>query len=613
MKVLVAHPAQQHSYRLATALKRAGMLDKYATTVYYKSGSLTALVAKLLKGKFRTKAKERRCEELSDDEVIQFCEGEGLLKLVALNTKYFKKNYIQIKYHTADRFAKKVAKYAIKHQVDAVVTYDDSSPLLFEILREKAPDILRIMDMSSANLLYLREIYEDDTKKAPAFAERMRQERAICWDPEILDRAKREIESTQKFLVPSQFVARSLEFSGVIPEQIYRCPYGVDVSQFSPKDYQEDLITRTRPIRFIYIGGVKELKGISYLLNAFMEIPQDEAELTVVGQYNPEDADLDLFKDRVKFTGAVLHSDIPKLLQDSDVFIFPSLGDSYALSVMEAASCGLPVIVSENTGVQDLIEQGVSGFIVPIQSKDALKEKIQYFIDHPERIELMGCAARKMAEENTWDAYYDALGDIAKNSWGGVKQNSFTLKNYEIDRPYRQRPIRFIYVGGVKELKGISYLLEAFNEIDPEVAKLTVVGNYNENDADAVSFKDRVRFTGNILHSAVAEELRSADVFVFASLGEGLSLSTLEAAACGLPLIVTENSGVNDEMTDGIEGFVIPIQSKDAIKEKVLWFIDHPERIERMGQAARQFALKYTWENYYERMKENFSQMGMSD
>lgn len=136
----------------------------------------------------------------------------------------------------------------------------------------------------------------------------------------------------------------------------------------------------------------------------------------------------------------------------------------------------------------------------------------------------------------------------------------------------------------MKELKGISYLLEAFNEIDPEVAKLTVVGNYNENDADTVSFKDRVRFTGNILHSAVAEELRSADVFVFASLGEGLSLSTLEAAACGLPLIVTENSGVNDEMTDGVEGFVIPIQSKAAIKEKVLWFADHPESIERMGK-----------------------------
>ena len=415
MKVLVAHPAQQHSYRLATALKHAGMLEKYATTVYFKKGSLTALVAKLLKGKFKTKAEERHCEELSDDEVIQFCEGEGLLKLVALNTRYFKNNYYQIKYHTADRFAKKVAKYATKHHVDAVVTYDDSSPLLFEILREKAPDILRIMDMSSANLLYLREIYEDDTKKAPAFAERMRKERSICWDTEILVRAKREIEATQKFLVPSAFVARSLEFSGVKSEQMYRCPYGVDVSQFSPKEYSEKMIERTRPIRFIYVGGVKELKGISYLLEAFQDIPNDQASLTVVGQYKSGDSDIAPYENRVNFTGSVLHSQIPELLHQSDVFIFPSLGDSYALSVMEAAACGLPVIVSENTGVQDLVTDGENGFIIPIQSVDALKEKIQFFIEHPEQIEQMGLAARKMAEENTWDSYYERMETIFRS------------------------------------------------------------------------------------------------------------------------------------------------------------------------------------------------------
>lgn len=159
----------------------------------------------------------------------------------------------------------------------------------------------------------------------------------------------------------------------------------------------------------------------------------------------------------------------------------------------------------------------------------------------------------------------------------------------------------------MKELKGISYLLEAFDEIDPDVAELTVVGNYNENDADTAPYKKRVRFTGNILHAAVADELRRADVFVFASLGEGLSLSTLEAAACGLPLIVTENSGVNDEMTDGVEGFVIPIQSKEAIKKKVLWFIEHPDQIKGMGEAARKFALKFTWESYYERMGKVFA------
>ena len=196
MKVIVAHPAQQHSYRLATALKRAGMLDKYATTVYYKPHSLTALVAKLLKGKLKTKAEERHCEELSNHDVIQFCEGEGLLKLLSLNTKYFNKHYDRIKYHTADRFAKRVARYAIKHRVDAVVTYDDSSPLLFEYLQKKAPWIMRIMDMSAANILYMRDIYERDMEMAPAFAARLRRERAVCWNPVNIDRAEREIKGT---------------------------------------------------------------------------------------------------------------------------------------------------------------------------------------------------------------------------------------------------------------------------------------------------------------------------------------------------------------------------------------------------------------------------------
>ena len=415
MRVLVAHPAQQHSYRLATALKKAGMLDKYATTVYYKSGSLTALVAKMLRGKFRTKAEERHCDALSDDEVIQFCEGEGLLKLVALNTPYFKKKYNQIKYHTADRFAKKVAKYAIKNNVDAVVTYDDSSPILFEILKDKAPDILRIMDMSSANLLYLREIYEGDTKKAPAFAERMRKERSICWDTEILDRAKREIEATQKFLVPSAFVARSLEFSGVKSEQMYRCPYGVDVSQFSPKEYSEKMIERTRPIRFIYVGGVKELKGISYLLEAFNEIPVNIAELTVVGNYNSNDADTAPYKDRVHFTGNILHSAVADELKKADVFVFASLGEGLSLSTLEAAACGLPLIVTENSGVNDEMTDGVEGFIIPIQSKEAIKNRALWFIEHPEKIKSMGEAAREFALKFTWESYYERIETIFRS------------------------------------------------------------------------------------------------------------------------------------------------------------------------------------------------------
>ena len=414
MKVLIAHPAQQHSYRLAIALKKAGMLDKYITTVYYKNRSLTYFVSKFLKGSLKIKAENRHCTYIDDNEVIQYCEGEGLLKLVALNTRFLKKKYDQIKYNTADRFAKKVAKYAIKHHVDAVVTYDDCSPLLFEELQKKAPNILRILDMSAANILYMRNIYERDMDIVPSFANRLRKERSICWNPIIINRAEREIKATQKFLVPSNFVAKSLEFSGVKTEQIILCPYGVDVSQFSMKKFDENQFIHTRPIRFIYVGGVKELKGIAYLFDAFMEIPTDDAILTVVGSYCSSDDDIKPYLERIRFTGNILHDEVANELKNSDVFVFASLGEGLSLSTLEAAACGLPLIVTENSGVNDGISDK-EGFVIPIQSKDAIKEKVLWFINHPEKIYPMGEAARKFALLYSWDAYYDRIGKIFYN------------------------------------------------------------------------------------------------------------------------------------------------------------------------------------------------------
>lgn len=413
MKIIVAHPAQQHSYRLATALYRKKILYKYATTVYYKKNSMTSLIASCLKGSFRTKAENRHMADIADNQVIQFCEGEGLLKLLVLNNSKLASHYNTIKYNVADRFAKKVAKYAIKNRVDAVVTYDDSSPLLFEILAKEAPNITRILDMSAANLHYMRGIYDQDTELQPEFAERLHHERALIWNDKIMDRAIYEIRNTQYFLTPSSFVEKSLAYSGVKKDQMLRCPYGVDVDQFECKTFEP---IKDRPIRFIYVGGVKELKGISYLLEAFMKIPKEEAALTVVGAFNKQDEDIQPYLERVKFTGSVLHSEVSDLLKKSDVFVFPSLGDSFALSAMEAAACGLPLIVSENTGMSDLMLEGKEGFVVPIQSTWAIQKKVEWFIKNPDQIEPMGRAACELAQKYTWERYYNKIGEAVEKA-----------------------------------------------------------------------------------------------------------------------------------------------------------------------------------------------------
>lgn len=413
MKVIVAHPVQQHSYRLAIALKRVHMLEKYATTVYYRKNSFTYFAAWILKGKFKQKAKNRRCEELNDIEVIQFCEWGGLLKLLALNTPLLKNHYNDIKYKTADRFAKKAAAYAITHKADAVVTYDNTSPILFEILKREAPEIVRILDVSAANPAYMKKIYEDDFLLAPEFEERLRRERQLVWNPAVEERTKKELELSQKFLVPSSFVENSLKFSGIKKEQMFRCPYGVDIREFHQKTYQENY--KARPLEFIYVGGVKELKGIYYLLEAFRQIPKEKAYLTIVGKADLDSKDMEPYLSCADFTGMVLHSDIPGLLRHADVFLFPSLGEGLSLSALEAAACGLPLIVSENSGINDGMTDGVEGFVISIQSIEAIREKVFWFTEHPEEIKKMGDAARKLALSYTWEEYYRNIGDIFKS------------------------------------------------------------------------------------------------------------------------------------------------------------------------------------------------------
>ena len=424
MKVLVVHPAQQHSYRLAAALSRKGLLYKYVTTVYWKKGSLTYFASLFLKDKLKTKARGRHCQELNSEDVVQFCELEGLIKIALMQIPSLKPIYKKVKYHLTNRFARKVARYAIQNQVDAVVCYDDYSSRLFELLHRKAPDILRIMDVSAANILYMRKIYDTDTALQPAFADLLHSERSVVWDKENIARAKKEQGLTDIFLVPSIFVKRSLRYAGVANKKMKVCPYGVDELQFAQKKYHDYEVPLRRPIRFIYVGGVKELKGISYLLEAISKLPVSQASLTVVGHVDKSRMEIKPYLHRVSFTGSVLHEQVPKLLRKSDVFVFPSLGEGLSLSTLEAASCGLPLIVSENSGVNDAITEGKEGFVIPIQSTSAFIEKMSWFIKNPDKIETMGRAAREMALQYTWDNYYARMGQIFDKIEEDYGQNS---------------------------------------------------------------------------------------------------------------------------------------------------------------------------------------------
>ncbi len=169
-------------------------------------------------------------------------------------------------------------------------------------------------------------------------------------------------------------------------------------------------------------------------------------------------------------------------------------------------------------------------------------------------------------------------------------------------RPKQDQIFRAMFAGQVGTRKGVQYLLPAWQELDLPESELLLVG-VNQMPTDWLAkYSDRVRLTGSVPHSSLNEYYSSANVFVFPSLVEGFGLVLLEAMACGIPIITTPNTAGPDIITDGVEGFIVPIRDVTALKEKLEWCYRHPQELAAMGIAARKKAEQLTWTNYRQKL-----------
>jgi starch synthase len=109
------------------------------------------------------------------------------------------------------------------------------------------------------------------------------------------------------------------------------------------------------------------------------------------------------------------HSSALQQYQKADLFVMRSLADSYALVVLEAMSAGLRVIISENTGMADVRENGREGFVVPIRNTRELAEKLTFLYENREQCAHMGMAASSAASALNWENYETVCAGFYKS------------------------------------------------------------------------------------------------------------------------------------------------------------------------------------------------------
>jgi glycosyltransferase involved in cell wall biosynthesis len=141
-----------------------------------------------------------------------------------------------------------------------------------------------------------------------------------------------------------------------------------------------------------------------------------DVKVIMVGPLDPEFKPiLNRYEGLFEYRGILPKLELQRLYSDCSVFVLPSLADSFSLATLEAMACGLPVIVSENTGAADLIENGREGFVVPIRDARCLAQRLEQLYLDRDRVEAMGKAARQAALRMTWDRYGNQAVELYRN------------------------------------------------------------------------------------------------------------------------------------------------------------------------------------------------------
>ncbi|MBR9682919.1 glycosyltransferase family 4 protein, partial [Candidatus Woesearchaeota archaeon] len=150
---------------------------------------------------------------------------------------------------------------------------------------------------------------------------------------------------------------------------------GVDTTLFKPIKQKK----LTQKLNLLYIGRILHEKGTNYLLKA---IQNENIHLSIVGDGN-QTKEYQKQYPKVKFYGRVKKEALPKIINQHDILILPSLVESFPNVLLEAMACKLPVIATNIFGIPEMITNQHNGLLIPPKNTPAIKHAIHYFIKNP--------------------------------------------------------------------------------------------------------------------------------------------------------------------------------------------------------------------------------------
>ena len=408
--VVVACPdARAPAYQAVVALEQAMRLRRFVTGFYYAADARFSAAARQIAPHSFARAERqllRRHETGIPDDRVRSDWGFDMAlfaeKRLAASHPALRRRLARWRTRRFDRI---VAGALTRDRPRAAFFFSDVASE-FALPACRRLGIASVLSMVHGDVREERRVMEIEASESPDFfpiylgnGEVDAAEMAWLHERRLLD-----IELADRILVPSEHIAGELARHGTERDRIEVVPYAADTGRFRPDPGK---VHSRKTCTFLFAGGITQRKGIKYLLEAWKMIRRPGWRLQLLGALPANTRPLEPFMDDVEWLGRFPHAEVPGRMASADVFVFPSLFEGSAVVTYEALACGLPCVVTPESG--SIVRHGRDGLVVPGRDVEALAAAMERLGTDPGL--RAGCAgnARLWAEAHDWNRYHEAV------------------------------------------------------------------------------------------------------------------------------------------------------------------------------------------------------------
>ncbi|HWU04618.1 MAG TPA: glycosyltransferase family 4 protein [Novosphingobium sp.] len=406
MTVAVFHPGTQHSWQTAQALQELELLEWYATSIFYQPDRFPYRLERILPAGLgrRLHSEFKRFSHPALDprlvRTVGLAEwGERLAARAGMQALAGK-----IDRYGNRQFVRQLARDIRIEKPFALWGYSSSSLETFRLAKTRGR--LCVLDRTIGDFrVYNRLMEEVQADYADWFLPTNRMVSAS-----VIANDQKEYEIADVIVVGSQCAAQSVRDQGGsdVARKVRVLPYCFDEALFGSQPAPLP-IAKDEPLRFLFVGQANPRKGFHHLLEAINRIPASQASLTVVGPMLVPPEKFAPYADRVNYISTVARSDIPRIMRDHHVLVFPSYFEGSALSLLEGLASGLALIQTPASG------NGVTpdtGLLLPRPDTQGLYEAMMTAIEDRGRVDAWRANAQSEASNYRFANYRDNIGAL---------------------------------------------------------------------------------------------------------------------------------------------------------------------------------------------------------